>query len=59
MKLNTAIHQYGLHSPGTGGAYNAIWSDFIGKNDGMKDNPYYVIGFGVGLIDKISPFAGL
>ena len=33
--------------------HNKIWNAFKEKNKGMKNRPYYVIGFGIGLISKI------
>jgi RHS repeat-associated protein len=58
-KMNWYLHQYAVHTPGTGGAYNRIWAEFIEKNKQMRDNPYYVIGFGFGLFEKIATPLGL
>ena len=51
--VNGYLHQYGLHTPGTGGAYNKVWYEFWEKNKGSKDRPYYIIGFGVGLLGRL------
>jgi RHS repeat-associated protein len=51
-KMNGFLHRYGVHSPG-GGAYNEVWLRFRDKHHKMKNNPYYVLGFGFGLFDKI------
>jgi hypothetical protein len=54
--INGYIHQYGVHTPGTGGAYNQIWKDFIESPKGQRANPYYVLGFGLGLFEEIAPY---
>jgi hypothetical protein len=69
LAMNGYLHRFGLHgvngAPNAlGGAYNQAWEEFMGKNSGMQDNPYYVIGFGFGLIERINsklilPFDGL
>jgi hypothetical protein len=57
--MNAYIHQYGVHSPGTGGAYNAIWNDFREKNRDLQENPWYMLGFGFGLFDQVAPLLAL
>ncbi len=55
-KINGYMHQYGLHDKnGGGGSYNDIWETFMKDKKNMRNNPYYIIGFGVGLMDKVSP----
>ena len=59
------MHRFGVHQPdGMGGAYNALWERFLKKSQGLKNNPYYVIGFGFGLFDRVTsklelPFDGI
>lgn len=52
--MDNYMHQYGVHSPGTGGPYNELWKQFYDKNSEMKNNPYYVLGFG--LFENVIPY---
>lgn len=54
-KINGYLHRFGMHAGGGGGAYNDIWDQFAKKNQNMKNNPYYVMGFGFGLMMQVAP----
>jgi len=56
IAINGYMHRYGLHGRSVGGGiYNEIWEEFAEKNAEMKNNPWYVIGFGFGLFDRVAP----
>lgn len=56
VKMNGFMHRFGLHNiaSGTGGTYLGVWGDFMKRHDEMKDNPYFILGFGMGLMDRIA-----
>ena len=53
--INSYMHRYGVHTPYIGGAYNQVWKDFAAGQEGESSNPYFVLGFGLGLFEKIAP----
>jgi hypothetical protein len=46
---------YGLTPFRGGGAWNNIWKEFHNKYQNVKGRPYFVLGFGFGLLERVLP----
>lgn len=52
MEVEAYLHQFGLHQKGNGVAYHEVWERFLAAK-GTKVNPFYLVGFGFGLIGRL------